>query len=210
MKFLSASLVGSVIGVITMSVSAQTSDYVSVNIYIDNVRQPKNVLDIARDCANNPACVGLFKAADNYFQVPASRVVTVAAALAPQRNGEGTFVHTTLPSGYAYCKATMRMVSIVPHDGPRGSTFLGQSRANGFYYETWTPVQGPGGGRSWVEAGISVLGIRQDLANSAYASGKCFSPQRVLWYCRGGGCTNTDDRGQSKDSSSPPGAMSAK
>jgi hypothetical protein len=172
---------------------AQSSDYVTTNIYIDNVRQPKNVLDIARDCSNNTACMAMFKAADTYFQIPASRVISVAAALAPKLDGEGTFVVANLPSGYAYCKATMHMVSIVPHDGDRGSTFLGQSRANGFYYETWTPVQGAGGGRSWVEAGI-----------------KCYASQRVLWYCRGGGCVDTDDRGQSKDASSRPGAGSAK
>lgn len=189
-------------------VSAQSSDFITANIYVDNVRAPKNVLDIARDCSNNPACVAIFKAADNYFQVPASKVVSIAATLAPKSVDEGTYVFAKLPPDYTYCKSTMHMVSIVPHDGPRGSTFMGQSRDDGLYYETWTPKQPIGGGRSWVEAGISILGVRRELASEFYASGKCYSPQRVLWYCRGGGCKSTDDIGQAK-SNVTPGAMSA-
>lgn len=200
----------SVLAAFCVPVQAQQTDFVVSNIYIDNVRQPKSVLDVARDCSNNAGCMALFKVVDSYFQVPASKVVSGAAMLAPQQQGEGTYVNASLPAGYAYCKASMKMVSIVPHDGPRGSLFLARATAKGLYYETWTPVQGAGGGRSWVEAGISVLGVRQDLAAASYANGTCFRPERVLWYCRGGGCKNTNDTGQSKDSSSPPGAMSAK
>jgi hypothetical protein len=189
---------------------AQSTEYVVSNIYIDNVRQPKNVLDAARDCANDDGCALFLQAVDNYFQVPVSRVVQGAALLAPSQQGEGTYVTASLPQGYAYCRSTMKMTSIVPHDGPRGSLFLGMSKPNGLYYETWTPVQGMGGGRSWVEGGISILGIREDLAAEAYADGTCHGPERVLWYCRGGGCVDTADEGQAKDSSSPPEANSAK
>jgi hypothetical protein len=189
---------------------SQSSDFIVSNVYIDNVRQPRNVLDIARDCVNNKGCALFLNAVDNYFQLPISRTVSVAAALAPTHNGEGTYVHSTLPSGYAYCKATMKMTSIVPYGGPRGSLFMAMSKPDGLYYETWTPRLPPTEGRSWVEAGVSIVGVRQDLAASARANGTCYGPERVLWYCRGGGCTDTEDRGQSKDSSSPPAAMSAK
>jgi hypothetical protein len=191
--------------------AAQSAEYVVSNIYIDNVRQPKSILDVAKECSNNRACMALASAAEAYFQVPVSKVVSGAAALAPTQQGEGTYVNATLPPGYAYCKTAMRMVSIVPKDGPRGSLFLGRADANGLYYETWTPVQGAGQGRSWVEATISLLGIRQDLASAAYQDGRCFKPVRVLWYCRGGGCTDSDDKGQSKDANPPPpGANSQK
>ncbi len=210
MKFIAIGLVGLSLFLVDGVAHSQSSDFVVTNVYIDNVRQPKSVLDIARDCANNPGCAVFLNAVDNYFQIPVSRFVSAGAALAPRQQGEGTYVTATLPSGYAYCKATMKMTSIVPHDGPRGSLFMAMSKPNGLYYETWTPVQGLGQGRSWVEAGISILGIRQDLAASSYASGTCYRPERALWYCRGGGCTDTEDRGQAKDTSSPPGAMSAK
>ena len=210
MKLISIGLVGVSLLLVGGVAHTQSSDFVVTNVYIDNVRQPKSVLDIARDCANNPGCAVFLKAVDNYFQIPVSRVVSVGAALAPSQQGEGTYVTATLPSGYAYCKATMKMTSIVPHDGPRGSLFMAMSKPNGLYYETWTPVLPITEGRSWVEAGVSIVGIRQDLAASAYANGTCFPPERALWYCRGGGCTDTEDRGQAKDTSSPPGANSAK
>jgi hypothetical protein len=196
--------------VVAPAARAQSTDFVVSNIYVDNVRQPKSILDIARDCSNNPGCQAAVQAAEAYFQVPVSRVVEGAAMLAPSMQGEGTYVTATLPQGYAYCSASMKMVSIVPHDGDRGALFLGMAKPAGLYYETWTPVQGLGGGNSWVEAAISVLGIRQELAAQAYTDGTCHVPERVLWYCRGGGCVDTADAGQSKDSSSPPGAGSAK
>lgn len=189
---------------------AQNTDFVTMNLYIDNVQQPKTILDGARECSNNAGCMAFMRAVDNYFQVPASKIVTVAGRIAPAGSGEGRQVTATLPDGYAYCKSTMRMVSIVPHDGDRGSLFFGAARPNAFYYETWTPVLGPFDGRSWVEAGVMVLGIRQSLADAAYADGTCYRPNRVLFYCRGGGCSNTEDRGQSKEAASPPGANSAK
>jgi hypothetical protein len=190
--------------------SAHAQDFVTVNAYIDNVQGPKNVLDIARDCNNNAGCVAFLKVVDSYFQIPASRVVTAAAIIAPTSQGEGTYVRVNLPAGYAYCSSAMKMTSIVPNGGPRGSLFRGASEPNALYYETWTPKQGIGAGRSWVEAGVSVLGVRQGMAQAAYSDGTCFRPGRTIWYCRGGGCTDVEDRGQSKDSSSPPGASSAK
>jgi hypothetical protein len=193
-----------------MPAQAQNSDFVTVNVYIDNVQQPKSVLDVSRDCSNSVGCVAFMKAVDSFFQVPASRVVAVAGQLASDTKGEGKHVTASLPAGYAYCKSSMRMVSIVPRDGDRGALFFGQSKAEALYYETWTPTRGPFNGRSWVEAGISILGIRQSMASAAYADGSCYRPDRVLWYCRGGGCADTEDRGQAKEAASPPGAGSAK
>ena len=116
-----------------------------------------------------------------------------------------------LPQGYQYCKSQMRMVSIVPNDGPRGSTFLGRVDPTSVYVETWTPVQGIGAGRSWVEAEMTVLGVRSGIAEQSYRDGTCNRPgNRHIFYCRGSGCVSTNDDGQAVSASSPPGAGSRK
>ena len=113
-----------------------------------------------------------------------------------------------LPSGYVYCKSEMKMVSIVPKDGPRGSTFLGEAKESSLFLETWTPTKKPWDGRSWVEANLTLIGVRKDLADSRYQDGTCQRPNRHLWYCRGGGCVDTQDRGQKLDVRTTPGANS--
>lgn len=184
------------------------SDFVKMDIYIDEVRNSKTGFDLAGECADNPFCISVAEAAGAYIGIPVGEIVQAAATFRRDSNGEGMFVFADLPSGYTYCRASMKMVSIVPHDGPRGSTFLGQSRDHGFYYETWTPVRPITEGRSWVEAKIAVIGVRDDLAAEAVSSGTCGTPMRVLWYCRGGGCHDTEDKGQSKSSATRPAANS--
>lgn len=190
--------------------SAQTSPYITTRFHIDVTRQPKDLSDGVRECADSTACAAAVEAIGNYYGIPAGEMLQAAATFSRNIQGEGTYVFTKLPSNYTYCRASVGNVSITPHDGPRGSLFMGQSRPDGLYYETWTPVQGYGGGTSWVETDVTLIGVRTDLADQARATGKCGTPMRVLWYCRGGGCGPREDRGQSLDASSPPGANSAK
>ena len=182
-------------------------DFVVVSTKIDNVRDQKNVFQVAQECDNNSICTALMTAASSYFQIPIDKLVSGTALLANNKSGEGTFMTIGLPSGYSYCKSQMRMVSIVPRDGDRGSTFLGRADAKGMYAETWTPVQGIGQGRSWVEAEITLVGVLDSLASWSYSSGTCRKPEsRNLFYCRGGGCVNTNDDGQRVPSAARPPA----
>lgn len=184
-------------------------EYIVVSSHIDNVRNQHSIFDVSRHCIDNTKCKLLLQAGSAYFGIPLDRIVATAALLSTTQQGEGTYMTIRLPSGYVYCRAAMRMTSIVPHDGPRGSLFMAMTRNDGMYAETWTPVLPWGEGRSWVEADISVVGVRTDVAGQAYASGRCLRPgNRALFYCRGGGCVNTEDRGQSVNTSSPPGANS--
>lgn len=193
--------------------SAQTSsdEYVIIGSHIDNVRQQKSIFQTADDCENNPACVVLAKVVSAATEIPVDKFITALATLSGSTEGEGTFTKIALPAGYSYCAASMQLVSIVPHDGDRGSTFLGRADADGLYTETWTPVLPPFEGRSWVEADLTVIGVRSDLAQLNYANGRCRPPGRAIFYCRGGGCEGgAVDKGQSVDTSSPPGAGSRK
>jgi len=194
--------------------STQRSEYVVVATRIDNVRSHKSIFDGMRECAENNICASLVTAGSQYFGIPVDKVIAAGALLSDRSQGEGTWMSIGLPDGYSYCKARMETVSIVPNDGPRGSLFLARADSAGLSIETWTPVLPPLQGRSWVEANISVVGVRNDLAAARIADGTCRrGNERHLVYCRGGGCENprvTEDNGQNVDVSSPPGARSRK
>lgn len=187
-------------------------EFVASKIRVDQVMQPKNMLTVASECNNNNSCKAAAKAISAYFELPVDKTITAMAYLAPTREGEGWNSTMSLPSGYVYCSSSMQMISITPHDGPRGSLWRGATDPKGLYLEAWTPTQGFGGGRSWVEAEVTLIGVRQDLASKMIANGKCNSSAagRTIWYCRGGGCEGGSirDNGQSVSTSSPPGANS--
>jgi hypothetical protein len=182
------------------------SDFVIVASHIDNVRQQTTIFQAAFQCTENPACVALAEVVSAASGVPVNKIVAVAAKLSTDRQGEGTFMNLKLPDGYAYCSSSMRLTSIVPHDGDRGSTFLGRADADGLYSETWTPVMPAFQGSSWVEGDLTVVGVRSDMAAVKYMIGTCQRPGRAIFYCRGGGCEGgAVDNGQSVNTSSPPG-----
>lgn len=190
---------------------AQGTPFVVASTHIDQVRSPKNVFDKIRECSNNNLCSNMLKAVEIYYQIPPGSTATVAAKFSGATRGEGWGADMILPNGYLYCGSSMKMISIVPHDGPRGSLFRGAVARNGIHLETWTPIRPPGAGRSWVEADVTLIGVREDLAAQAQKKGQCKSfNERNIWYCRGGGCVNTVDVGQSVSSASPPGANSRK
>lgn len=211
---LKCSLLALLLCVYTGSVRAQDGDFVVVGVKIDKTREAKSIFTTADECMRNSMCETVLKAASAYAGVPADKVVAVAALLSSTPQGEGTESNIHLPSGYSYCRATISLVSIVPHDGSRGSTLLARADAAKLNIQTWTPVLPLGQGRSWVEANISLVGVRDYLAEQSYSSGKCVRPEsRIFLYCRGGGCEspkNTVDSGQSVDPSTAPNANSRK
>ena len=64
-------------------------------------------------------------------------------------------------------------------------------------------------GRSWVEGDVTVMGVRADLADAAYAGATpCRKGNsRPFFWCRGGGCEGSiSDTGRTIDMGSEPGA----
>src|SRR3982751_5363263 len=148
-------------GLALLSGSAWAQDqgeYVLIASHIDNVRQQTTIFQSAAQCTETPLWVALAKAITAASGVPVSTIVSVAAKLSTDPQGEGTFMHLRLPDRYAYCSSSMRLTSLVPHGGARGSTFLGRADPDGLYSETWTPVMPPFEGRSWVEGDLTVVG----------------------------------------------------
>lgn len=194
--------------------NAQPSDeYVVVSAHIDNVRGPRDLFGTAADCQNNAICAAAMSAISNATGIPIDQATAALAAISGSREGEGSFTLVGLPAGYNYCTSSFKLTSIVPRDGDRGSTLLLEARdenlRGGVAAETWTPVQGFGVGRSWVEGDLTVVGVRGDLAGAAWASQKCnhvTNDRRAFLACRGSGCEGLAiDRGHTV-STSPTGA----
>lgn len=163
------------------------SDFVVVQQTINPVVQPKTVADAAQECANDAVCSGLVDAAASYFGVQPGTVSAAMAAIPrAESRGEESWFEIYLPQGYEYCRSKIETTSIVPATGDRASLMAAKARTDHVYIYTWTPVQGLGDGRSWVEARYTVLGVRKALAADARSNGTCRSNQDALLIdCRG-------------------------
>lgn len=211
MPLLSISLLSVSLGIAQQAGAFQSWDgnrFVMVGMHVDNTRQPKDIFRTLTECANNKTCMAAAQAVGEAYGIPVGEIVAAAGVIGSSAPDEGTYMRLSPPPGYSYCRASMKLTSIVPHDGDRGSTFLGRADDESLYSETWTPVQGPFDGRSWVEGDLTLIGVKNEYAEQEYQSGRCARPgSRVWFYCRGGGCEGgAEDRGQAVDASSPPGA----
>ena len=181
--------------------SASTPMFVLSAVHIDVTMQPKSIFAVIQECNTNQACKTIVNSAGEYFGVPTKEIFTANAILGAntRKEGEESYFDLRLPNGYSYCKSSMVLISIIPHDGDRGSTFAARSVDDGINAMTWTPVLGLGQGQSWVEANIEILGVRTDSSELYYKAGQCNRPKnRLLWNCRGGGCIKTEGSVQIK------------
>lgn len=164
---------------------AQT-DFVATSVKVDPVMQPKQPGDVFKECANNQACSAVLKGAASYLGVSPT-LVSAVLAIVPQATREGEEGHFTiqLPQGYVYCRASIHTVSVVPATGDRASLMSATTNERGVGIYTWTPKQGVGQGRSWVEADYTIYGVKSDLAEKYRTEGKCKPVGKNIINCRG-------------------------
>lgn len=162
------------------------SPFVVVPQKVNPVMQPKQPTDAIKECAHNTLCASAVGIGAAYLGVP-RKLVTAAIAAIPQatRTGEEGHYSISLPAGYQYCRASIHTISVVPATGDRASVMSSSSNAKGVAIYTWTPRQGSGEGRSWIEADYKIYGVRNDLADQYRSQGKCHSFGKVLIACRG-------------------------
>ncbi|MNV65393.1 hypothetical protein D3C71_1580850 [compost metagenome] len=170
---------------------AGSQDFVVVNQKINPVMSPRSVGDAFGECANDAVCRTIVDGAATYLGVPPG---TVSAALASlpkaDRAGEEGRYTIALPDGYQYCRSTIRTISVVPATGDRASVMGAKSTQRGVDVYTWTPRQGLGGGRSWVEADYTIYGVKDSLADRERQAGECRPSGSTLISCRGAKGTN--------------------
>jgi hypothetical protein len=185
MIFARAALAWLFIMMVSVCAQAQT-DFSATSIKVDAVMQPKQPADAFKECANDSVCSSIIGGAATYLGVPPT-LVSGALAIIPKAERAGEEGHYTIevPQGYVYCRASIRTVSVVPATGDRASVMSATSNDHGVAVYTWTPKQGLGQGRSWVEADYTIYGVKADLAGKYRAEGKCKPPGKNLINCRG-------------------------
>lgn len=171
----------------SLTSTAAADEFVTVGVKLNRVMAPKSITAAAQECAKDPLCKQVVsKAGELLLGIP-PKAISVALALIPQahRAGEEGWYTFTLPNGYVYCRSEIETVSVSPASGDRASVMGASSIDNGVTVYTWTPRQGVGGGRSWVEANYTLVGVRADVAEKHRQAGICKQPGRVLVSCRG-------------------------
>ncbi|SDY99773.1 hypothetical protein SAMN04487939_11190 [Lysobacter sp. yr284] len=165
---------------------AASTPFVVVRQTIDSVMAPKTPIDVFVECANNATCRGLADAGGSYLGMqPGEISAALARVPAPRRAGEESWISIELPTGYQYCRSSIRTISVVPASGDRASVMGATSNPRGVGVYTWTPKGKFGDGRSWVEAEYTVYGVRDDLAERKRAQGACRPIGGELISCRG-------------------------
>lgn len=163
-----------------------TNDLVVIGTRINPDRAAKNFGTVLRECTGNQICNGVLDSALAEFGVPNGTVKTVVDFIPNvTQGGEGTSYQMKLPAGYSFCHLKMDFYSAVPATGNRASFIDINMTAAVVTVNTWTPVRNLGQGRSWVDAFITVQGVRNEVADRWYSSGKCRVARNERLYCRG-------------------------
>ena len=159
-------------------------DLVVIKVKLDQVMEPKSVIDTTIGCVKNSACKAILDAAAAYVGVNISSITSAAALIDQKKTGEEGNFSYKLPNGYQYCRAKVETVSVVPAEGDRASLMNVRGSAQGVGVYTWTPVLPVGQGRSWVEADFTIVGVRDGLADQYRKTGQC-KAKYITADCRG-------------------------
>jgi hypothetical protein len=151
--------------------------------------EPRQIGDSTANCLASSGCSKGLKAIAAYVGVPAEAidVAGVLSALTYNRSGEETRYNLSTSSGYQTCRISVDVYSTIPLTGARASTLDVAVHPDRIHLVSWTPMQNEGGGRSRVDATITLLEVRNSDAQRMRSSGKCHpTPDRVWVYrCRG-------------------------
>lgn len=180
--------------ILSMATASLAQEFVVNQMYVDQTVQPQSIVDALGNCVRSDACTGAALAAAAYFGVSVDPQIVVVARVAASRQGDPdgeTFDHILpIPEGYRFCRLQFNPVSIAPGGGARASEVEIWANPTFAHLYTWTPRQGLGGGRSWVEAEVTVLGVRNDLYGTRVGDGTCRSIEQrtLIGQCKGNPC----------------------
>lgn len=177
------------------STLASAQDFQMLTYKVDVSRQPKDLAETTADCLNNKACNTALSTLAAYvgaLQKPldVASIVGKAHKLAQVGNDRETErFDWNMPPGYQTCRINVDVVSTVPADGPRASLLDVAVHPNRVHIVTWTPIRNLGEGGTWVEANLSVLAVKDSLANDARKAGTCngTADRGFVYRCRGKG-----------------------
>lgn len=171
-------------------------EYVVVRATINPVTPARGVTDALAECAKDNLCSGVVDATATYFGAPPGAVTGAMAAIpTASGGGEDRYYEVALPAGYQYCHSHIEFTSVNPPEGARASVLGAWTQKSGVKINTWTgkrPVFD--GRRSWIQADLTIMGVRDDMADTARLTGTCkpygvptagFNTTVTLINCRG-------------------------
>jgi hypothetical protein len=157
-----------------------------VGIHINPERSPKSIPDTLNECIHEPICKKVVDAVSAYAGVDSSMITGAIATTEINRAGQETQYILRLPQGYEYCHAAVHTRSVNKPDDQRSPFMQVTATPSGVMIFTWTPEYNLGEGRSWVDADITVVGVRHDLALKKIKQGGCKrGDNRMFVNCRG-------------------------
>lgn len=164
---------------------------------INRTMAPRAIGDILQ----TTEATALAVAAGAYFGIdPKTAVgtVQVLANVLPTSSyaGEESRFNIDIPDGYAYCAAAVTVTSLAPYTGSRASVIGVTRTSENVSAYTWTPKQGLGGGRSWVEAKTDILAVKHRYLTFFTQQGVCApdaSARKDIISCRGNACGSVSD-----------------
>lgn len=166
-------------------------DFAVVKTKIDQTMQPISVTEALSECIHDPVCKGAIDAASTLVGVDSNAFTTALGLINHQNRGEESWTTIALPIDYEYCRMKISTISVVPATGDRASYMSVAAHPTSVGVYTWTPRQGLGKGRSWVEADFTVIGVGKWVADKYRAEGKCnSSKEHAVVSCRGASGTN--------------------
>lgn len=97
----------------------------------------------------------------------------------------------TFPEGYLYCRASVRIESIVPGSGDGKSTLSIKTNEEKVYAYSYTRQRR--GGRSWAKADVTVVLVKEDSDSDLIAEADCREPGYLV-ICEGNKCRRPRQR----------------
>jgi len=168
----------------------QSGPFLVMSFKFNQVMTPKKIEDTVKDAANNPwVRATIAKAVEAYTGVPAQWTevsLKIAAAQIGGGTSEERSYRVPYPSGWQFCRAKVQVISVTPYEGKRGSIFNAGAQLDRLDLSAWTPKQGMGGGRSWVDADVSVILVKTGDRAKLVKDGTCKAPGGIVG-CRGDG-----------------------
>ena len=168
----------------TTGTSSTGGDLTVIEVRLDQVMQPASLTSEIHDCTRNPACKYALDAAAAYVGIDSTLITSAVARIEQSRNGEEGDFHYILPAGYQYCRVKVETVSVVPATGDRASLMSLTGSNRELRVQTWTPRQGFGSGKSWVEADFTIVGVKDNLVQQYRSKGVC-KANYIRSVCRG-------------------------
>lgn len=180
--------------VLLIAGAAHSQEFKVRSFVFNEEMEPKQYGDTANECLQFSRCANALKGLAAYAGIPPEAIdmATVISQLTYSRTGEETRYDLNTSPGYQTCRISVDVHSTVPLTGPRASTLDIAVHPNRIHMVSWTPVRNQTEGRSWVDATIELLEVRDDRASAYRASGKCHPTADRVWVyrCRGNGGDN--------------------